>query len=322
MFSPRADLGHTFWDFETWQFPALAPFHPEIGQKLLEYREDRLAVAEQRAAKAGYAGAMWPWESAVSGETVCGYAPGNSELHINGDIAMGFRLQYHFSRNDTWLRDHAWPVLAATARFWASRISVEDSTGTGNYTVKRVVGPDESSGYVDDEAYTNAIAGATLAFAAEAGKVLGLPVGANWTAISTQMYLPIVSGLYPGGPIHLQDRQYKHGKLINQAAVGLLQYPLEVQGIAPEVKRNDLLYYESVTAGNGFYTGDSSYSIAWLALGNRTGGDAQFARTFLYLNGKPPASAAGRAATSRACSQPAHLIDAKEPRPTASCAAA
>ena len=41
---------------------------------------------------------------------------------------------------------------------------------------------------------------------------------------------------------------------------------------------------------NGFYTGDSSYSIAWLALGNRTGGDSQFARTFLYLNGLPDGS--------------------------------
>ena len=33
--------------------------------------------------------------------------------------------------------------------------------------------------------------------------------------------------------------------------------------------------------------GDSSYSIAWLALGNRTGSDNQFGRAFLYLNGLP-----------------------------------
>ena len=38
---------------------------------------------------------------------------------------------------------------------------------------------------------------------------------------------------------------------------------------------------------DGFYTGDSSYSIAWLALGNRTGSDAQFGRAFLYMNGLP-----------------------------------
>jgi hypothetical protein len=53
------------------------------------------------------------------------------------------------------------------------------------------------------------------------------------------------------------------------------------------LKINDLLYWQSHTADNGFYTGDSSYSIAWLALGNRTGSDAQFGRAFLYLNGLP-----------------------------------
>ena len=37
----NAYKGHTFWDFETWQFPALAPFFPDIGYKLLQYREDR-----------------------------------------------------------------------------------------------------------------------------------------------------------------------------------------------------------------------------------------------------------------------------------------
>ena len=39
------------------------------------------------------------------------------------------------------------------------------------------------------------------------------------------------------------------------------------------------------TNQNGFYTGDSSYAIAWLALGNRTACDAQFLRAFRYMNG-------------------------------------
>ena len=90
----------------------------------------------------------------------------------------------------------------------------------------------------------------------------------------------MVSGIYDGGPIHLQDKQYTKGKIITQSAVGLLQYPLEVD-MAPQLKVNDLLYWESHTKDNGFYTGDSSYSIAWLALGNRTGSDVQFRRAFL-----------------------------------------
>ena len=102
-----------------------------------------------------------------------------------------------------------------------------------------------------------------------------------------------MSGIYDGGPIHLQDKQYTKGKIITQSAVGLLQYPLEVD-MAPQLKVNDLLYWESHTKDNGFYTGDSSYSIAWLALGNRTGSDAQFGRAFLYMNGLPSADNATR----------------------------
>jgi hypothetical protein len=90
----------------------------------------------------------------------------------------------------------------------------------------------------------------------------------------------VVSGIYDEGPIHLQDKQYTKGKIITQSAVGLLQYPLEVD-MAPQLKVNDLLYWEKHTKDNGFYTGDSSYSIAWLALGNRTGSDSQFGRAFL-----------------------------------------
>lgn len=53
--------------------------------------------------------------------------------------------------------------------------------------------------------------------------------------------------------MHLQDSQYKYGQQINQAAVGLLQYPLEMQGLSTDIKRNDLLYYESVTkVGDSF----------------------------------------------------------------------
>ena len=39
------------------------------------------------------------------------------------------------------------------------------------------------------------------------------------------------------------------------------------------------------TNQNGFYTGDSSYAIAWIALGNRTACEAQFLRAFRYMNG-------------------------------------
>jgi trehalose/maltose hydrolase-like predicted phosphorylase len=59
----NAYSGHTFWDLETWQFPALAPFYPNLGASLLAYRETRLGEARERAQHNGYAGAQFPWES-------------------------------------------------------------------------------------------------------------------------------------------------------------------------------------------------------------------------------------------------------------------
>jgi trehalose/maltose hydrolase-like predicted phosphorylase len=87
----------------------------------------------------------------VSGSNVCGWSTGALyEQHITGDVAMAFRQQYYLSRNVSWLSNHAWPVIRGAAEFWASRF-VRD-TGSGNYTIKAVTGPDESSGKVDDEA--------------------------------------------------------------------------------------------------------------------------------------------------------------------------
>jgi hypothetical protein len=82
----------------------------------------------------------------------------------------------------------------------------------------------------------------------------GAVAGGNWTEIAARTYLPVVSGIYARGAVHRQDKQYKKGKIITQSAVGLLQYPLEVE-FPTEIKINDLLYYQEHTKDNGFYTG-------------------------------------------------------------------
>eukprot|EP00039_Didymoeca_costata_P005392 m.81275 g.81275 ORF g.81275 m.81275 type:complete len:815 (-) comp12801_c0_seq8:34-2478(-) len=285
----NAYQGHTFWDLETWQFPPYAVFHPELAPSLLQYRTDRLPAALDRARTNGYAGGQFPWESGFSGYNVCPWTTGaDFEQHVTGDVAMAFRLQYYLSKDKEWMKNSAWPVVRAAAEFWASRLSIDNSTG--NYTVLGVVGPDERSGKVDNEAYTNALAGEVLKFASEVALDLGETPGANWTKLASKVFLPVVTGVYEGGPIHLQDNQYKKGQIITQADVALLQYPLEIAGISEELKKNDLAYYTAITNQNGFYTGDSSYSISWIAQGNRTGSDAQFARAFLYLNGFPNGS--------------------------------
>ena len=54
-----------------------------------------------------------------------------------------------------------------------------------------------------------------------------------------------------------------------------------------DLARRDLAFYQQRSSGPttaGFFTGDSSYSIAWLAVGNRSEADVQFAQAFAHLD--------------------------------------
>jgi trehalose/maltose hydrolase-like predicted phosphorylase len=317
--------GHAFWDCDTWILPSIVLQWPGIAESMTRYRYDRLRPAQERAKARGLAGAMWPWESAYTGYDMCGpgQTEGTNEIHISGDIPMSFRLHYLVSRNDSWLRTHAWPVVRNSADFFASRAVREPVSG--NYTQKQVVTPDEGAGIVDDAAYTNAIAARTLQFACLIAERLnlttthhgrGVGVGGHaaadddddgdgdaeqqqqqrltatstpgyltWRKQAARPYLPLSSSLDPRGAIHPEFTNYT-GAPIAQSSVALMQYPLGWQ-MPVDVARRDLAYYQVRSSGMstaGFFTGDSSYSIAWLRAGNRTEADAQFAQAFVHLD--------------------------------------
>jgi len=146
---------------------------------------------------------------------------------------------------------------------------------------------------VDDSAYTVGIGAATLAFCGAAAQALGLPRTPQlWADIAAAPYLPTSDTLFAEGPVHPEYTGYS-GAHINQADVALLQYPLGVvfeRGLA----LRDLDYYSSLTGvaqgeGQGagssicpFFTGNSAYGIAYLALGNRSAADYQFELGFLH----------------------------------------
>jgi hypothetical protein len=43
-------------------------------------------------------------------------------VHISGDVAMAFRLLWRMSRDSTWLKNTAWPLIKASADFFSSRV--------------------------------------------------------------------------------------------------------------------------------------------------------------------------------------------------------
>ena len=118
--------GHIFWDAETWMYPSLLAQHPELAAGMNAYRFQRLTEAQQHAVATGFAGARFPWESALDGTEqipppVSVNSEGLFEQHITADIALAQWQYYLVTGNKTWLATQGWPVISGAAAFWASR---------------------------------------------------------------------------------------------------------------------------------------------------------------------------------------------------------
>ncbi|HEY0899512.1 MAG TPA: glycoside hydrolase family 65 protein, partial [Sphingobacteriaceae bacterium] len=235
--------GHVFWDTEVWMFPALLVLQPEIAKSLVEYRFQRLEAARRNAFAHGYKGAMFPWESADTGveETPVWALSGPFEHHITACVGLAAWNYYCVTQDKTWLREKGWPILSATADFWASRV---ERNGPGKYEIKNVVAADEWAENVDNNAFTNAAAKVNLENAAAAAKILGLEATSDWLHVAQN--IPILK--LPNG-VTQEHATYK-GEGIKQADVNLLAYPLKVITDPAQIKK-DLEYYETRVPDEG-----------------------------------------------------------------------
>jgi len=230
--------GHIFWDAETWMFPSLLAQHPGLAEAMNDYRFDRLSQAKIHAERTGWAGARFPWESALDGtEQIPPPAHINSEglyeQHIVADVALA-QWQYYLATGDLeWLRTKGWPVISGAAEFWASRAKA----GKGGFHITHVTGPDEENPDVNDEAYTNVAAKTVLEDAASAAKALGESAPARWAKIAAGLVVPFDAAR----GIHPEFAGYK-GQLVKQADVTLIQYPWAFP-MSAKTARADLDYY-------------------------------------------------------------------------------
>ncbi|HVY74197.1 MAG TPA: hypothetical protein VG890_05165 [Puia sp.] len=229
--------GHVFWDADLWMYPALLVLHPEIARSMVEYRFDRLEEAKRNAFSHGYRGAMFPWESAASGveETPVWALSGPFEHHITACVGLAAWQYYCVTQDKDWLREKGWPLISATADFWASRV---ERSGPGHYDINNVVAADEWAENVDNDAFTNGAAKMLLQHAAEAARVLGLTANPDWQQVAAN--IPILK--FPDGTIR-EHAQYQ-GEGIKQADVNLLAYPLKLITDPAQVRR-DLRYYQT-----------------------------------------------------------------------------
>ncbi len=235
--------GHVFWDTELWMYPAILVLRPELAKSMIEYRFQRLEAAKRNAFSKGYKGAMFPWESAETGveETPVWALSGPFEHHITACVGIAAWNYYCVTQDKTWLREKGWPILSATADFWASRV---ERNGPGRYDIKNVVAADEWAENVDNNAFTNAAAKANLQFATEAATLLGMAPDADWMNVANN--IPILK--FPDGVT--REHATYNGEGIKQADVNLLSYPLK-EITDPKAIRRDLEYYETRVPNEG-----------------------------------------------------------------------
>ncbi|WP_202237827.1 carbohydrate-binding protein [Actinacidiphila reveromycinica] len=245
--------GDIFWDADTWMFPSLLAFHPELARSIVMFRSRTRAQAEADARSNGYAGGIWAWDNGPGG--VCGDLGHpmcvTFEDHLEGDIALA-QWQYYQATGDTeWLRDHGYPVLRDVAAFWASRAT---KGADGRYHIDGVTGPDEYHEHVDDNATTNAGAVLALRNAAAAAAVLHQRPDPAWATIADGIAVPTdADGSHP-------EYAGYTDQTVKQADTVMLAYPLGYV-TDPSSAAADLDRYMPVTDVNGPAMTDSVESV-------------------------------------------------------------
>lgn len=168
----EAYRGHIFWD-ELFILPFYILHFPETAKELLLYRYRRLPAAKEAAQQIGLQGAMFPWQSGLTGSEQ------SQELHLNPisgqwkedhsrlqrhvSLAIAYNVwQYFHNTGDTaFMRDYGLELLLEIAHFWQS-IARWDETSQ-RYDISGVMGPDEfhesypgaEKGGLKNNAYTN-----------------------------------------------------------------------------------------------------------------------------------------------------------------------
>ena len=193
-------LGHVFWDTEIFLLPFYTLTWPEAARALLMYRFHTLDGARGKAAKMGWRGALYAWESADSGaettpEQVIGpdrrvinILNGEQEQHISADVAYAVWQYWQATGDEAFLLDAGAEIILETGRFWSSRAQLE---ADGHRHIRGVIGPDEYHEHIDDNAFTNVMARWNIRRALEVADLLRGRWPKRWEVLSSQLGLDL-----------------------------------------------------------------------------------------------------------------------------------
>lgn len=349
--SGEAYKGHTFWDTEIFLLPFWIMSDPIIARKLLEYRYLSLDGARDKARANGYFGAMFPWESAwiEDGETTPEWGAadvvtgeslpiecGNLEQHITSDVAYGVWHYYTMSGDDEFMERYGYRLIFETAIFWVSRW--EWNEARQRYEITDVIGPDEYSEHVSNNAFTNYMSYWNVALAIRCYETLQqkqesllehfereLSLSARyavWQENLNKLYLPQLNEelILPQDDEYLKLPEipvagYKESRTrsdiikdYNMKQISKLQVSKQADVLVLQYLLPELFTHEVIKKNFTYYEAhclhDSSLSFSTHAVMASRAGEPTLARTFfekachIDLNDNPSSSAAGIHAAS------------------------
>lgn len=176
--------GAIFWDSEMFILDYFLYTQPEVARSMVRYRIETLTGALEKAKHYGWQGAFYAWESQEGGyDATSDYNVTDvftkrpmrtffrdKQVHISSAVARAI-MQYVTVTGDTSLLAQGGArTILECARFYYSLL-VERSTSE-NWEIHDVIGPDEYHERVNNNAYTNKMALATIRWAVDAAALL------------------------------------------------------------------------------------------------------------------------------------------------------
>ena len=193
--------GHVFWDTEIFILPYFQYTFPTIARNLLKYRFNTIEGARNKAKKFGYSGTMYSWETAFTGEEetpewaainiMTGKAAkvwsGLKEHHITADIAYAVWNYYLSTNDEEFMNLYGSEIIFQCAAFWCSRLDWNEEKN--QYHIKDVIGPDEYTEHIDNNAYTNYMAQYTISTSIELYELAENRQWSNFTHLKEKLKL-------------------------------------------------------------------------------------------------------------------------------------
>lgn len=307
----QAYEGHCFWDMDMFMLPFVVHTDPAAAARLIRFRHNMLPQARRRARQLALKGASFPWRTINGEEGSAYFEAGTAQYHVNAAVIHGLGTYVEATGDRDLLWECGVEMAIETARMWTD-LGFYDATGS--FHLHMVTGPDEYSALVDDNAYTNLMAQASLRqtvtwveeMRRDAPEMFHHLVTLvqleeeeieRWSAAAQAMHIPHdpVRGLTPQDArfLHRQPWDwttpaesyplllhfhplviYRH-QVLKQADVVMAVFTLP-EAFAPELAAANFHYYDPIT------TGDSSLSPPVQAAVAAMIGDNDRAVTYLY----------------------------------------